>query len=445
MMVKQPQFLKGLGALPGGFGLFAIALLNTVTEFAAWVAVLIVAYEAGGAAESGRSAAIQLIPAAVAAPFIAAAGDRFPRDRVIQVALAAIAVTTAGIAALLHFEQSLVVVYLLAAVLAVALISVPTALASLLVHHARTPEQLTSLNVLSTIVRSVGILVGPLVAAIALSVVTPAWLFVGLSLSAVVGLVVVVVIIDRDDRPRAPLRLGDVARDSTAGLRYVISTAGVRRTIGYLTIGQVILGTLDVILVSVAFDQLGRGGGTAATLSACLAGGAVIASVTAARFISRIRLGVIATIGGVLMSLPIVLLDRFEQLAPVVLVVGIIGVGSALDDIGGLTLLQRVGSERMTSRVFGVLNSCSLAACALGAMIAGTLIDNVSAFTAFAIIGGVSLAFVVPCGLRLIGVDRGIETIDPQRIDELRQRSVPGHTAAPDAGTPRANLGGAHL
>src|SRR6188474_2820425 len=78
--MRQTQVLRSLGALPGGVGLFAIALLNTVTEFAAWVAVLIVAFEQGGAAESGRSAAIQLIPAAFAAPFIAAAGDRFPRD-----------------------------------------------------------------------------------------------------------------------------------------------------------------------------------------------------------------------------------------------------------------------------------------------------------------------------------------------------------------------------
>jgi hypothetical protein len=66
------------------------------------------------------------------------------------------------------------------------------------------------------------------------------------------------------------------------------------------------------------------------------------------------------------------------------------------------------------------LNSCSLAACAIGAMIAGTLIDNMSALAAFAVIGGVGLAFVVPCGIRLIGVDRRIETADPARIDELR-------------------------
>ncbi|MET0908492.1 MAG: cyclic nucleotide-binding domain-containing protein, partial [Ilumatobacteraceae bacterium] len=241
-----------------------------------------------------------------------------------------------------------------------------------------------------------------------------------LSATTLVGLTAVVLGVDNDDRPRSTLRLGDVARDSTAGLRHAIATTSVRRTIGYLTIGQVILGTLDVILVSVAFEQLGRGGGTAAMLNACLAGGAVIASVTAARFISRIRLGIVATVGGVLMSLPIVLLDRFDQLAPVVLVAAIIGVGSAFDDIGGLTLLQRVGSERMTSRVFGVLNSCSLAACAVGAMIAGTLIDNMSALTAFAIIGGVGLAFVVPCGIRLIGVDRAIETVDPARIEQLR-------------------------
>ncbi len=412
--------MKSLSALPGGVGLFAIALLNTVTEFAAWVAVLIVAYEQGGAAESGRAAAIQLIPAAIFAPFVAAAGDRFPRHRVIQVAMAMIALTTLGIGALLQFEQSLVIVYLLAAVLAVALISVPTAMASLLVHHAKTPEQLTSLNVLATIVRSVGILVGPLVAAVALSILSPAWLFVLLSISASAAFVAVVIIIEHDDRPRVPLRLRDVAADSTAGLRYVIGTSSVRRVIGYLTVGQLILGTLDVILVSVAFDQLGRGGGAAATLSACLAGGAVVASVASTRFIGRIRLGALAVVGGLTMSIPIIWLDRSAHLWLVVLTVAIIGVGSAFDDIGGLTLLQRVGSEQMTSRVFGVLDSCSLAACAVGALIAGTLIDNLTALTAFAIIGGTSALVIATLALRLVGVDNGVESVDPARIDELR-------------------------
>ena len=46
--MKQTHVLRSLGTLPGGVGLFAIALLNTITEFAAWVAVLIVAFEQGG-------------------------------------------------------------------------------------------------------------------------------------------------------------------------------------------------------------------------------------------------------------------------------------------------------------------------------------------------------------------------------------------------------------
>jgi MFS family permease len=418
--VGQRNVLKSLGELPGGVGLFSIALLNTVTEFAAWVAVLIVAFEQGGAAESGRAAAIQLIPAAFAAPFVAAAGDRFPRHRVIQVAMAAVALTTLGIAALLHFEQSLVLVYLLAAVLAMALISVPTALASLLVHHARTPDQLTSLNVLATIVRSVGILVGPLVAAIALSIVTPAWLFVGLSVAALGALVAVVVFVAEDDRAHARLRIRDVATDSMAGLRYVVATSPVRRIIVFLAIGQVILGTLDVILVSVAFEQLGRGGGTAAMLSACLAAGAVAASLTATRFIGRVELSWLALGGGLLMTIPVIALDQFALLVPVVSIVAIIGVGSAFEDIGGLTLLQRVGSERMTSRVFGILNSCSLAACAVGALVAGAFIERLSALTAFAIIGVTGAVAMVVCGSRLISVDRAIDDVDPARIDELR-------------------------
>ena len=249
--------------------------------FAAWVAVLIVAFEQGGAAESGRAAAIQLIPAAFAAPFVAAAGDRFPRHRVIQVALAAIALTTLGIAALLHLEQSLVLVYLLAAVLAVALISVPTALASLLVHHAQDARP-ADVAERAGHHRAIGRRPRrpPRGGDRPVDASAPRGCSSLLCVAALGALVAVVLLVEEDDRAPSRLRLRDVASDSVAGLRYVLATSPVRRIIVYLTVGQIILGTLDVILVSVAFEQLASGAGTAALLSACLASGSVVASLT---------------------------------------------------------------------------------------------------------------------------------------------------------------------
>lgn len=422
--MRRASALSSLRALPGGFSLFAVALFNSVAEYAAWVAVLILAFEAGGAAESGRAVIIQTVPAAIAAPLIAAAGDRFPRDRVIQAALLAVVVTTGGIALLLRLDQPLAAVYAMAAVLVVALIGTPSVLASMLVSHARTPDQLTSLNALTTMMYSAGVLIGPLLAAAAIAVASITWLFAGLAVMSAATLAAVVILVEPDDRPPSTLRAVDVARDSIEGVRYTLATSSVRTVIGFLTVGQVVLGALDVIFVSVAYDQLGRGGSVAATISACLAAGAVLASVACTRLVGRVRLSTMASLGAVVLVAPVIWLDRFDDLLPVAITAALIGVGSAIGDIGALTLLQRAGSERMTSRVFGVYNSGALAACALGGLIAGFLLARLSTSTAFAVIGGVGLALVLLVSFAIAAVDRRTVGVDQMRIDELRAVSI---------------------
>ncbi len=54
-----------------------------MAEFGTWVAILVYAYDRGGASAAGVVAAIQLIPSGLVAPFGAFAGDRFRRDRVL--------------------------------------------------------------------------------------------------------------------------------------------------------------------------------------------------------------------------------------------------------------------------------------------------------------------------------------------------------------------------
>ena len=50
------------------------------------IALSVFAYEEGGAAAVGLVGAIRLFPAAIAAPFAAGLGDRFPREKVLLVA-----------------------------------------------------------------------------------------------------------------------------------------------------------------------------------------------------------------------------------------------------------------------------------------------------------------------------------------------------------------------
>src|SRR5258706_12486984 len=57
-----------------------------LADWARWLAILIYAYDRGGAPAAGLVSIAQLLPAALVAPFTASLGDRFPRSRVLVAA-----------------------------------------------------------------------------------------------------------------------------------------------------------------------------------------------------------------------------------------------------------------------------------------------------------------------------------------------------------------------
>ncbi len=67
--------------------LLAYLVFNT-TEWATWIAILVWAFDSGGASAAGLIAVFQLVPATLVAPFAASMGDRMRRDRALSLGYA---------------------------------------------------------------------------------------------------------------------------------------------------------------------------------------------------------------------------------------------------------------------------------------------------------------------------------------------------------------------
>ena len=142
----------------------AYLAFNTV-EMASWTTILVYAYGATGPASVGLVAILQLIPSAVAAPLLANIGDRFPRATVLLGWFLAQAFLLAATGVAILVGAPPLVVYLVSAVASISLTQTRPILASLLPELSRSPEELTAANAWSTIFIGIGGFLGPVGAA----------------------------------------------------------------------------------------------------------------------------------------------------------------------------------------------------------------------------------------------------------------------------------------
>jgi MFS family permease len=411
---------EGLGGLPGGRLLFGVSFVHSAVEYAAWITMLVVAFENGGATAAGLVVAIQLIPAAVLAPLVTAAGDRFPRHLVLSVGFAVLAVCAAAISATLAADAGLVLVYAGAAVFTVVLVSFPGAVASLLVHHARTPTQLMHWNIWQSFARAGGVLTGPLVTALLLAITEPAVVFGATGAACALTAATIHVRLPRDDRETSTVRLRAIVVDAIEGVRYVATERTPRRVIGFISATGLLVGGLDVIFVAIAFDQLGRGGSVSAALTAAFAAGALVAAAAISRR-RRWRLTTLTTLGALLLSIPLVVLGELDRLGPVMALIAVLGAGNALVEIGGHTMLQRACSEAATSRAFGVLDSTLLLSTSIGATAAGVILSNTDLATFLVWLGAGSAATLAGLSAALRHAERqAIAPADAEMVEALR-------------------------
>jgi MFS family permease len=398
-------------------------------ELGTWVAILVFAYEAGGAAAAGAIGVVQLIPAMIFAPVASLLGDRYRRERVLLAGYLIEAIAMGMTAVALLIEAPVPIIYVLAALAATSVTLTRPAQGSLLPSLARTPEELTAANAAAGWIESLSMFAGPAAAGVLLAVSGPGAVFAAMSgvllLSALLAARI-------ETRSAPPTRAHDASAlgDLLGGFRALVHESQPRLVILLMGAYFVMEGALDVLLVVLAFKMLHIGSGGVGFLNAAVGVGGIIGAALATLLVASRRLtppllGGASTFGTALIAIG---LFPSRVLAP--FLVGMAGAGRPLIDVAGRTLLQRVVPDRVLSRVFGVLEGLYMAGLALGLTIAPILFALMGQRATFVVAGSFLPIVYLLAWRRLAEIDSSV-AVPEARLALLRSLPIFAPLSAP--------------
>ena len=349
----------------------------SLAEWTTWIAILVYAFNRGGATETGIAALIQLAPSAVVAPLAASLGERMRRERALLIAYLVQVASMGATGMLLLIDAPAWLVYLGAAAAASSITLTRPIQAAILPSLSRTPSELTAANVAAGGIATASMLVGPVFAALALAFTGTATVFLGAALVELLSAVLVRGIhpLDADqvvERPVAGWR--SALPEAIDGLGMLLRAQQPRAVLSVLGAAAVLWGALDVFIVVLALDVLALGESGVGYLNAAVGAGGLLGAVLSVSLIGRRGLAGPLGLGVLLWSLPLAAIGLFSSVPAAVSMLALAGVGRVVMDVTATTLLQRATDSRMLARLFGVLEGIHMASLAVGSIVAPLLI-----------------------------------------------------------------------
>jgi MFS family permease len=399
-----------------------------MAEYATWIALLVYAYERAGATGAGVVALIQLVPAGLAAPFAAFAGDRFRRDRVLFGGYLVQAMTLGGVAVALAVAAPVAITCACAAVASMSLTFTRPTQAALLPGITDTPEDLTAANAVSGLAESTGIFAGPFIAGLLLAASGPAAVFAVFAGVTLVGALLVARVDARGAGairpPSERMSVAAVVHETLAGFGVLRRERSARLVILVLLAGTVVVGALDVLFVAVAIDLLGEGQGWAGFLNAAFGLGAIVGAAVTIALIGRWPLAPPMAGGVLLLGAPVAVVGFAPAAATAPVLFAATGAGRSIAAVAGTTLLQRITPDAVMGRVFGALEGLSMFALAAGSVSASVLIGAFGIRTALVATGVFVPAVVLLLWVPIRSIDRAAQAPDPAALALLRRLPI---------------------
>jgi MFS family permease len=361
--------------VPGLRRLESAWALTVTGDWVSTIALAVYAYAAGGALGVGLLGVVRMVPAGLAAPFLAMPGDRYPRERVLTVVTLSRAVLMGASAAAVWLEWPIVAVYVLVALASVVSSATHSTQYALLPVLARSPHELVAANVGLATIEGLGTLIGPAIGAALLAITGP-YALLTFAAGVFTGAGVLIARIDAGPgfTPREAARRSGPLAESMAGFRALGRLPHPRLVVLLFTLQTVVRGLLGVLLVVASFDLLDLGESGIGLLSAAIGLGGLLGGFVTLVLVGRPRLAQPFGIGLLAWGFPIALLSLTGAPPVAFALMMVIGLGNSLGDVAGMTTLQRTVPDEVMTRVLGVLDSLVLAAVGLGGILAPALV-----------------------------------------------------------------------
>ena len=400
---------------------------SIIGTWAYGIAVLVYAYDQGGAKAVGVVGLVRWLAAAVASPFASLLGDRYDR-RLVMVCSDLARVVLIVIAAVAAYSGwPPIIVYVLASLVGIAATAFRPAEAALIPTLARTPDELTAANVTASTIESVGIFAGPAIGGLLLAATSVGTVFLVTagallwSAALIVGVRPV-----REERVEGEGEVREavsVLDELLAGFRTIWGQRRLRLLVALFGAQTFVDGMLNVLIVVVALELLDTGQAGVGFLNSALGIGGLIGALAAAALVGRRRLATNFGLGIFIWGVPIALVAVWPSQAAALVLLALVGVGNTLVDVSGMTLMQRSAPEDVLARVFGVLESVLLLTVALGALVAPLLVEWLGTRGALIVAGCLLPLLVIPVWPRLTGIDRGA-AVPEEQLDLLRRNQI---------------------
>lgn len=398
-------------------------------EWALMVGLGIFAFRDGGAGAVGAVTAIRMVPAALLAPFAATVADAVRRELILAGIGLIRAVTLGAAAVLLGTGDATGAVYGLAIVATIAQTLYRPAHSALLPALCSSPQQLTSANVVRGMLDSTAALGGPLIATLVFATSGLAGVFVVCAVASLVGGLVVLGL-PYDPPPRAPRAHRSAGRATVQGFAAIAGDRGLLLITGLGAAQTFTRGCLNVFSVVVAIDLIDLGERGVGILNAAVGVGAVAGSFITFGLARRGGLAAWFGLGIALWGAPLAMLGVVPEVAAAIALLALVGIGNALIDVGGFTILARLADEAVLARMFAAFEAILTVAIAAGALLTPLAIDLLGIRGALVAVGLVAPVAVVACWAQLRRLDARMRVRD-EDIELLH--NVPMLRALPQA------------